>query len=246
VRIDPHFMLSYIGITWIFSSLTGQMDSTLVWSKKMIEYEPDNPWGHLRLGCAYVGMDSLEKAEQAFLKARKLDPKQSWSHYNLAHVYRLMGHYEKAIEVMEEFQSVAPQITTTDYVLGILYRLKGDEEVSRNHFLEYKKQTEWWINNAPDYPMSFTYHGMVLTYLGDTISGWETGKNAMEIDSSAKTHLNFAEFLAIQDKKDEALDHLEKALRKGYRDLVWIRLSPDLYVLHNEERYHMLIQRYFN
>ena len=207
---------------------------------------PDNPWGYLRLGCAYVGMDSLKKAEQAFIKARNLDPKLSLSQYNLAHIYRLMGEYEKDIRVLEEFLKTDPQITTTYYVLGILYKLLGKDQPAREHFLRFRNQTEWWIKNAPGYPMSFTYHGQVLTYLGDTLSGREFGEKALEIDSSAKAYVNFAEFLAVQDRKEDAIENLEKALDKGYRDLVWLKLSPDLYLLRNEERFHRLLQTYFN
>ena len=67
---------------------------------------------------------------------------------------------------------------------------------------------------------------------------------AIEMDSSL--HFKYAEFLAVQGKKKEAIDHLEMALESGYRDLSWIVLSPDIALLKNEERYGELMDKYFH
>ena len=55
-----------------------------------------------------------------------------------------------------------------------------------------------------------------------------------------------AELLAVQDKKSEALDQLEMAIENGYRDLTWIKLSPNMHNLHKEARYQDLIKKQFN
>ena len=63
------------------------------------------------------------------------------------------------------------------------------------------------------------------------------------MDSSL--HLSYAEFLAIQDKKEEALDQLELALENGFRNLPWIIISPEISLLKNETRYGELLDKYF-
>jgi hypothetical protein len=69
------------------------------------------------------------------------------------------------------------------------------------------------------------------------------GKKALELDPTI--HFQFAELLAVQGRKEESLDHLEKAIEHGYRDLTWIKLGPNMYHLHQEVRYQELIDRYF-
>lgn len=243
LSIDPYLMLSYGSLNLIYLSKLGIIDSVLVWSKKMIEHGPDNPYGHLYLGCSYVCIDSLEKAENEFLKTRSLDSQLRTNQYNLGHVYRLMGKYGNAVEVFEEFLEIAPYEVPLHYQLGILYKLMGDDEQSRQHFLEFKKNSETWVRNDSNNPFSYYWYGLVLTRLGETGTAWEYGKKIIETDTTA--HRLFAEFLAAHGRTGEALDHLEKALQAGYRELTWLKLSPDLCLLHNEERYKDLINEYF-
>ena len=96
----------------------------------------------------------------------------------------------------------------------------------------------------PDNPSSFIVNGLVLTHLGEKDTGWEMGTKALELDSTI--HFEIAELLAVQDRKSEALDHLEKAIENGYRDLTWIKLSPNMHNLHKETRYRELINKHFN
>ena len=243
LRIDPYMMLAYGGLNWVYLQNLGQMDSALTWSDRMIMHGPQNAWGYFYLGSAFVGIDSLDIAEIAYLKARNLDPDLFLNQYRLAHVYRLRGMYVKAIEVLEEILIINSEETSAHYDLGINYDLMGDHENARNHFLEFRKIAEQWVYDDPDDPGSFIANGVVLTRLGEKKAGWETGKRGYELDSTI--HFRFAQLLAVQDRKIEAFDQLEKALENGYRDLVWLKLHPDLQVLHGEVRYQDLINEFF-
>ena len=243
LRIDPYMMLPYSGLNWVYLENLGQMDSALTWSDRMIKYGPQNAWGYFNLGSAFVGVDSLEKAEIAYVKAMNLDPDLFLNQYRLAHVYRLRGMYDKAIGVLEEILRINSKETSAHYDLGINYDLMGEREKARNHFLEFRKIAEQWVDDYPDDPGSFIANGVALTRLGEKEVGWEIGKRGYELDSTI--HFRFAQLLAVQDRKSEALDQLEKALEHGYRDLVWLKLHPDLQVLHGEVRYQDLINEFF-
>jgi tetratricopeptide (TPR) repeat protein len=244
LRIDPYMMLTLGGLVWIYLDYLGQMDSALTWSEKMIEAGPENPWGYFYLGSTYVGIDNLERAEVEYSKARDLDPNLLLNQYRLAHVYRLQGEYDKAIEVFEEILRINPEETSAHYGLGINYNLMGESENARSHFLKFRKIAEQWMYDYSNDPRSLIVNGVVLTRLGEKVAGWEIGKKGIELDSTI--HFRFAEFLAVQDRKSEALDHLEKALENGYRNLPWLKLNPDINLLHEEVRYQELINKYFN
>ena len=244
LSIDPYLMISYSSLNQIYLSYLGIIDSVLVWSKKMIEHGPDNPYGHLYLGCAYVCVDSLEKAEAEFLITRNLAPAVSVNQFNLCHVYRLMGKYKKAIEVLNDYHEIADWDVLIYYNLGVIYKLMGENELARKHFIEFKENAENWVRNDSGNPFSYYHYGRVLTRLGEIDAALEYGKKIIEIDTTA--HIQFAEFLAVHGKTGEALDQLEKAIRAGYRELTWIKLSPELYFLHKEERFQSLIKEYFN
>lgn len=243
LQIDPNMMLTHSGVIWIYLEFLGQMDSALVWSNRMIKYSPDNPWAYFYLGSSYIGLNELEKAEASYLKAADLNPNLLMNQYRLAHDYRLQGMYDKAIDVLESILKKNAQESSTHYDLGINYDLLGKRETARNHFLEFRKIAKEWLNENSNDPKSYIYNGIVLTRLGEKEAGWEIGKHAMELDSTI--YFEYSQFLAVQGRKSEALDYLEKALENGYRDLVWIKLHPDLQILHKEERFKNLMKSFF-
>ncbi len=243
LRINPNMMLTNSGIIWVYLEYLGQIDSALIWSNRMVKNAPDNPWGHFYLGSTYVGLNDFEKAEAAYLKAGDLNPNFLMNQYRLAHVYRLQGMYDKAIVVLETILQKNPQESSVHYDLGINYNLKGKRETARSHFLDYRKIAEKWLDENSNDPKSYIYNGIVLTRLGEKDAGWEIGKRALEIDSTI--YFEFTQLLAVQDRKNEALDYFEKALENGYRDLVWIKLHPDLQLLFREVRFKDLMNSYF-
>jgi len=243
LKIDPTMMLTHSGVTWIYLEFLGQMDSALVWSNRMVTYAPDNPWAYFYLGSSYVGLNEFEKAEASYLKAAELNPDLLMNKYRLAHDYRLQGRYDKAIEVLEAILQKNPHESSAHYDLGINYNLLGKSETARSHFLEFRKIAKKWLDEYSNDPKSYIYNGIILTRLGEKDAGWEIGKRAMELDSTI--YFEYSQLLAVQGRKSEALNYLEKALEDGYRDLVWIRLQPDLQLLHEEERFKNLINKYF-
>jgi len=244
LRIDPYLMLTYGGLVWAYLDNLGLIDSARIWSDKMIKAGPENPWGYFYLGSTYVSINNLERAEVEYLKARDLDPNMSLNLHRLGNVYRLQEKYETAIEVFEDILDHRPGDADAHYNLGVIYNLLGDTENARSHFLVYKKWAEYLLDVSPYKPSSFIVNGLVLTHLGEKDTGWEMGRKALELDSTI--HFQMAELLAVQGRKGESLDHLVKAIENGYRDLTWIKLSPNMYHLHGEVRYQELINKYFN
>ena len=243
LRSNPNMVLTNGGVIWLYLENLGQIDSALTWTNHMIKYAPDNPWAYFYLGSCYVGLDELEKAEAAYLKAAELNLNFLMNNYRLAHTYRLQSEYEKAIKVLEDVLEKNAQEYSAHYDIGINYDLFGKKDMARNHFLEYRKISQKWLEDYPNDPKSYVYHGILLTRMGEKDAGWEMGKRGIALDSTI--YFDFAQLLAVQDRKVEALDYLEKALENGYRDLVWIKLHPDLQVLHTEARFEDLIHAFF-
>jgi len=243
LRIDPYLMLTYGGLVWAYLDNLGIIDSARIWSEKMIDAGPENPWGYFYLGSTYVCIDNLERAEAEYLKAKDLDPNMFLNLHRLGNVYRLQEKHETAIEVFEDILARRPEDADAHYNLGIIYELLRDTEYASSHFLAYKKWAEYLMDVYPERASSFMVNGLVLTHLGEKDTGWEMGKKALELDPTM--HFQMAELLAVQGRKGESLDHLEKAIENGYRDLTWIKLSPNMHHLYKEVRYQELIDKYF-
>jgi len=244
LRIDPNHILAYTNLNWTYLHYLGQMDSALISSQKMIEYRPEHAWGYFYKGSVFAGKDNLLEAEDAFRKGRDLEPFAIWGLFRLASVYRLLEKYDEAIEVLKEMLTRYPEKIDAHYDMGLAYNMLGDQKNARDQFMAFKDACEDWMNIRPDDPHPYLYCGMAYTRLGNREAAWELGLEAMRIDST--NHLLFAEFYAVQDSVDKALDQFEKALQNGYRDLSWIKLMANFDALRDEIRYKELIHEYFN
>ncbi|MBL7135975.1 MAG: protein kinase [Candidatus Marinimicrobia bacterium] len=243
LKINPYLLLTYGGLIWIYCEKLAQLDSAMVWSKHLLFYDDENAWGYFYLGSSYVGKDSLSEAERAYKKASELNPNLNLNTYRLAHVYRLQGQYQKSIQILKGMLKVHMNEASAHYDLGINYQMMGDIQAAKKHFSRFKEYAEKWVQDSPENAASYISLAVVLTRLGEKQQGWDIGCKAIELDSTL--HLSFAELLTTQGKKEKALIHLEKALQKGYKNLVWLKLNPDLELLQNEPGYKKLINQYF-
>jgi serine/threonine protein kinase/tetratricopeptide (TPR) repeat protein len=252
IRINPYLMLTYAGICWVYLEKIGQIDSAFVWSKRIISIDPQNAWGYFYLGSAYVYLDSLDKAEWAYQKVRKINPQILINCYNLARLYCIQGRYEVSIHLFEKYllgintaeisAYYGWEKFSAHYELGITYQLMGDNIFSTRHFSKYLKIAQAWLEEKPGDASVYISMGIALTRLGKKNLGWQVGRKGIEIDSTL--HHRIAELLTVQGKKEEALEQLHKAFEKGFRDYVWIKLNPNLHILHNETSYNNLINKF--
>jgi tetratricopeptide (TPR) repeat protein len=244
VRIFSDMALPYGGIGWIYLEKLGKMDSALVWAEKMISDIPDNAYGYFYLGSAYLGLDSLSRAETAFRKAHGLNPSLLMNEYRLAHTYRIQGRYKEAIEILKKVHNINKDEVSTIYDLAINYQSMGNQKEAMKYSNEFRRiATEEWTKTYPDDPGTYFAIGAITARSGDFESSRKALRKAIEIDSTG--HEKFAELLCLQGKIPEALSEIEKALENGYRDLVWLKINPDLQALRYDIRFRDLIDKYF-
>jgi tetratricopeptide (TPR) repeat protein len=224
--------------------MLGRADSGLVWSEKMISDNPLNEWGYSNLGSAWLCLDSLKEAEIAFEKAREMNQNFTINLYRLAHAYRLQGRYNEAIGILKKILETDQNDASAYYDLGVNYQAMGNQEEARKYLSGYKKiATEEWMKKLSDNAATYIAMSSVTARLGDMESSRQMLQKAIEIDSTL--HESFAEVLCLQGHVPEALTQLEKAFNKGYRDLLWLKLTPDLQILHYDIRYKDLMKKYF-
>ncbi len=244
VAIDPTQALTYSGIGWIYLMKLGNVDSTMVWAKKMIFHNPQNAWGYYFLGSAYACRDSLDKAVAAFQKGREIDPYHAEILFRLAHVYRLQGLYNESNRILERITEINKYNIEVYYDRGVNYQLMGKLDEARKNLTEYKNRaTNYWLVKFPKMGETYTCLSSVSARLGDMTTSQEMLQKALAVDSTV--HINLASTYCNQSKIPEALSQIEKALRNGYRDLYWLKLNCDLQPIQNEPRFRQLLKKYF-
>jgi tetratricopeptide (TPR) repeat protein len=237
-------LLSYGGIERIYLEKLGKADSALLWAEKMISDNPENAWGYFYLGSAWFCLDSLEKAQQSYLKASEINPLMLLYLYRLAHTYRTRGLHKEAIQTLEKIL----RIDNTDYAaysdIGINYMAMGDQKEARKYFLKFKEYaTGEWLTQWPNMSDTYTVIASATARLNEMDSSRLMLQKAIAIDSTQ--YLNFAAVLCLQGNISEALDQIEKALESGYRDLTWLKMQSSIQILKNEPRFRNLLDKYF-
>ena len=244
VRINRKLALTYSGIVWIYVAELGQPDSAIVWARKMLSDNPRSAWGYSNLGAAWISIDSLDKAEAAFEESREIDPDFTINLYRLAHTYRLQGNYDKAIGMLKEILEINPDEASAYYDMGMNYQFMRKAQEAREQFAEFKKIAyEVWLVKWPDSPNTYRVLSVIAARLDDIETSNLMLRKAIEIDSTL--HDRFAEVYCAQGKVNDALNELELALKDGYRNLFWLKISPDLQILQSEARYRNMIKKYF-
>lgn len=245
IRIDNNMALTYGGIIMIYLDKLVNIDSAMVWSEKLINENPQNPWGFFYMGSAYICLDSLERAENCFRKSRDISPDIFFNLYRLAHSCRLQGHYSEAILILRNILEINKNEASAYYDLGVNYEAMGNPEESRKNFCIFKKiGTDQWLIKYPGMAKTYLALAAVSARLGEMDYSDQMLQKAVTIDSSM--HFSFAEIFCLQDKIPEALIQLDHALSYGYRDLCWLKMDPDLQPLKYDIRFHKLLDKYFS
>lgn len=244
VRIFPDMALTYGGICWLYLEKLGQIDSAFYWSEKMISDNPGNVWGYFYLGSACLGLDSLQNAERFFLKAYDISPELMLNTYRLAHTYRLLGNYDKAIEILKKIYEKSNDETSALYDLGINYAALGKAAEATKYYTMYKQVAFGeWLDRYPEMPETYFAMGAISARMGNMEKSQEMLQKAIGMDTSR--HEKFAELLNLQGRTTEAVEEINKALIKGYRDIVWLKVNPDYQALQNVPEFKSLLTKYF-
>ncbi|RMD90327.1 MAG: tetratricopeptide repeat protein [Calditrichaeota bacterium] len=239
IQIDPYLMPSYNGLVLLYLYQLGEPDSALFWTKKQISYNPNDFWAYDHLGWAYLGLDSLRQAEQAFKRALEINPKSTLELYRLAHTYRLQGRYQEGLQPIQKILEINPKETWAYYHLGILYQLLGNKKEAHKNFYTFLKEAEKWVQQEPTNGENYIALGLAKARLGEVKQARKIAAKADQMESTS--HFGYAQLLSVLDEKEAALDELEKQVEQGYRNYIWIKIHPDLQPLYNHPRFKALI-----
>ena len=137
-----------------------------------------------------------------------------------------------------------PEEASAYYDLGINYHSMGNLVEARRYFSVFKKiAEEEWIKKWPDDAGTYIAISVVSARLNEMESSKLMFRRAVEIDSTL--HDRFAEVFCVQGNLNSAISELDKAFQNGYRNLFWLKISPDLQVLQSEVRYRNMMKKVF-
>ncbi|MEI8171872.1 MAG: tetratricopeptide repeat protein [Deltaproteobacteria bacterium] len=170
---------------------------------------------------------------------KKILEELAFAYFNLGCKLFQMQRYMEALENFQKTVDLAPDKPEYHNLLGQTYDNLGQT-------LEAEKSLRHAIEINPNYAVGYYDLGVILAKReGLKQEALATFERALKNDPDlAEAYYATACLHALSGKEGPALEFLEKALRKGFRDLVYIERDTDWDGLRTNPQYARLLQKY--
>jgi len=239
IQVDPHFLPGYLNLAAVQLYQLGDAKSALETCQQGLQIDSHWAFGHDCMGWALLGKGEWAQAAAAFEKAVMFNPQSTLSRYRLSHALRLQGHYQEALQAIEPILKIDPSDPAPWYGMGVIDEAMGDQLKARENFERYRREMETrWKKDPKDANTAFSMAD-VLSRLGQFESAMSWAHKGMALDSSM--HVSYADVLALNHQKHEAIEQLQIAVQNEYRWYIFIKIDPDLQSLHGDPEFEKLL-----
>ncbi len=240
LRLDPMQMLAYDSLAGLYLNELGRVTEAISLCQAQIARNERYAPAYDNLGWAWLGKGDLLKARDAFQKAIRLNPRMSEAQLRLAHTYRLLKKYRDALEPLQQIsEAESPDVL---YQRGVLLTLLNEKKLAEKHFELYRDYIERDLTANPRDADAQMQLAVVLARLGRNDQAEAVREKALAMGGT--DGFGAALVSSVMGKTDDAMDRLEAAAQKGFRDFIWMKIHPDLQALYGQPRFEALLRRY--
>ena len=251
IKLDPDYALAYAALAdcWSFLFMyAGSSERERVLaeeaSRKALELDPDLAEAHASRGMVLSFSSNHDQAAEHFEKAIALNPKLYEAYYFYARASVAQGKYLKAARLYEQAIEVRPEDFQAPLLLPQVYRSLGRIEDAREAFRAGIAKARSHLELNPADARALYLCGGALIETDNTAEGLEMVNRAVTIAPNETGLLyNVACIYASQGRTDEALEHLERAVRAGYNHRAWLETDSDLDPIRKHPRFQALLQQ---
>lgn len=249
IDLDPEYALAYAGLADCFSFIYQYADSAVsirlqaeTNSRLALQLAPDMAQVHASRGLALSYGRRQEEAEKAFERAAELDPTLFDAYYFHGRYAFSKGKLESAAKLFETASAVRPDDYQALALLAQVYRGLGQDDKRDDARRRTLEVIEKRLETSPDDARALCFGSVNLLEAGETEKGmrWlERAKNSLGDD--ALNLYNVACVYSNIGQLEEALDCLEKSVRKGMAEVDWMMNDSDLDNLRDHPRFKALL-----
>jgi tetratricopeptide (TPR) repeat protein len=200
-----------------------------------VRIRPDLANARNNLGNAHILMGNIEEAIAQYREALRSEPSHPFALKNLIDALAKLDDNKKAIAELRETLKVVPDNPTLRFKLAGLYRTNGslDAAIEEYHkLLELQPKSSLAINGlALAYTAKGDYHRALALY-----------EKLLEAEpNSYIPYYNIACLYSLQNKVDESVEWLRKAINKGFNNWTLLKTDKDLENVRRSPKYQRLL-----
>lgn len=201
---------------------------------KAIQIDPGYVEAHYNLGVTLVERKRVQEAVAEFSKAIALDPRHKEAHYNLGKAFSdlnriemAIAHYNSALRIDPGFAPAQRQLVAE---MGRKAKIEGAVQ-----------ELEKALKGKQDNPEIMGRLAVYYTLLGQNAKAERALKEAVRIRPSPEAYYNLACVYAKENRVDESVESLRKAVGLGFKDWKLLKTDQDLENIRSTGYYESLI-----
>ncbi len=200
--------------------------------------ESDEAAQHNREGAKLVEQGEMEKALEAFQKAVRLDSNDAVALLNLAYTYDRQGRTEEAIAEYQRAIGLSPSNLLAYNNLGVLYDKMGQYDKAIGEFQRALEIDPTDANALKNLENAKKSKAVIEEREGQFA---ELRREVEAHPDNPMALYKLGRLYAFYDKKDQAIEWINKALDKGYGDWDYIKIDPALEKLRGDPRFEKML-----
>jgi adenylate cyclase len=251
IELDPSFARAHAGVAdccsflyMYWDSSNANLEAADASSQRALALDPGSAEAHTSRGVALTLRQDYEAAHREFETALKLNPKLYEAHYFYARACLTEGKYDEALSHYRDAWRSRPEdhqaILLSMDALAKLGREKEVEEAARLGL----KLADAHLELNPDDARAWYLSAAALMRLRRGDEALERARRASAIDpEDAGVLYNVACCYSLAGKPDEAIDHLDKAIRNGFGQRTWLEYDSALDPIREDPRFEALLRK---
>jgi tetratricopeptide (TPR) repeat protein len=268
LEIKPDFERAHYNLGRALGAL-GKSEEAIRHYSEAVRVSPDFARAHYQLGMALAATDRTAEAIKHYSEALRLRPDSLVVHNDLGvalfregNINESIAHFQEALRIMPEYadarNNLKMALEAKAKIPEAVEKFKDSLKVNQDPALHYKlgnmyqkngklneaiEQYQKALSIQPGFTQALkdlaAVYAIKMEY-GKAVSTFEKVTNLRPEDAGA--YYNIACIYARQNRTEESLDWLEKAIDRGYKDWDVIKTDQNLKNIRATSRYEALIR----